>query len=68
MKVFCLYDDGNHIGCYETYAEAEAQITDLSNGYSRYTEIEEEDFTPNCDCGNVNLTRKEAQDAGFKVK
>lgn len=52
MKVYCLYDDGVHIDCFPSLYEAEyfVEVHGLEGGLSRYTDIEEEDFDPKCDC------------------
>ena len=50
-NVFCLYDDGDHIGCFDSYAEAESYALDPTNRLSRYWDIEEEEFLSICDCG-----------------
>lgn len=58
MKVFCLYNDGNHVDCFPTLEEAEVYIMDGSNGLGRYADIEEEDYTPECDCGNQRISEE----------
>ncbi len=52
MKVYCLYNDGDHIACFQTEKEAskEAISRDM-----RMADIEEEEFDPKCDCKNEHI-------------
>ena len=52
-KVFCVYNDGNHIQCYETEQEAIHYIEENISSSNRYLEYEMEDELESCDCGGV---------------
>lgn len=56
MKVFCLYNDGDHIGCFKTYQEA---YLELKKRNCRYLEIVEEDYSSSCSCGNYAIDKTE---------
>jgi len=53
QMVYCLYDDGQHIQCFDSYDDAVNYTQDLSNGLSRYIDIEKEEYYPTCDCGHL---------------
>ncbi len=65
-NVYCLYDDGSHIECFETFKDAEAYALDGSNGLSKYWEIEEEELDPRCDCGMKRFAKEPDFDAQAK--
>jgi hypothetical protein len=54
MKVYCVYNDGNHIDCFPTRKEAEEYAFAAENNL-RMADVEEEDFDPKCDCGNMRI-------------
>lgn len=61
MMVFCLYDDGNHVECFETEGKAESYAIE---NCSRYWDIEEEAYDEHCDCGN-NRIGEEAESQAY---
>jgi len=55
MKIYAVYNDGNHIACFNTLQEAHRCI-ESHYANTRYIEIEEEDLDPDCDCKNQNIS------------
>jgi hypothetical protein len=53
-KVYTLYCNGTHIGCFKTESEA---IDHASENYMHHrdVEIDCEDYEPDCDCKNEYL-------------
>lgn len=52
-KIFSLYNDGDHIGCFATRQSAEHMMEELR---LRMADIEEEEYEPRCDCRNRYLS------------
>lgn len=49
--VFKVYDDGAHLGCFETYKEAEKYADHhFEVSGSKMIEIDEDTYHPRCDC------------------